>query len=131
MTTRSIVLARLAVGAAVILGVAACAPTTSEPDAGTGSTDESAQTETDTGEAASDMVVLPGTGTYVIGVDIPYGGFQLMGEPAEQPAGCTWAILDADGAASFENQGSYVFITDIAEAVTFVTDGCPDWEQFE
>jgi hypothetical protein len=131
MTTQSIVLARLAVAAAVILGVSGCAQSTSEPDAGTGGSDEPAQSETDTGETTSDMLVLPGTGTYVIGVDIPYGGFQLMGEPTEQPAGCTWAILDADGAASFENQGSYVFITDIAEAVTFVTDGCPDWEQFE
>lgn len=32
---------------------------------------------------------------------------------------------------AFADGGLYVFLTDIPEAVTFITDGCPDWEQFE
>jgi hypothetical protein len=83
------------------------------------------------GAAGGTAVVVPGTGTYVIGDEIPYGGFQLQGEPDEQPAGCTWAVLDADGGVSFHDQGSYVFLTDVPEAVTFETNGCPQWEQFE
>jgi hypothetical protein len=86
---------------------------------------------TPTEVAVGDFVVLPGTGTYAIGADAPYGGYQLHGEPDEQPPGCTWQILDGDGGVSFENTGQYVWLTDIHEAVTFVTDGCPDWEQFE
>lgn len=88
--------------------------------------------DSDAGSGSStDFVVVSGTGRYTVGVDLPYGGYQLHGEPDEQPAGCTWAILDADGAVSFENQGSYAFLTDVPEIVTFETDGCPDWEQFE
>lgn len=131
MSTHSVVLARLALSAALILGVGGCTPTAGEPDSGTGGSDDSATSETDSATGSGDMVVLAGTGTYAIGVDIPYGGFQLAGEPSEQPEGCTWSIVDAEGVASFENQGPYVFITDIPEAVTFVTSGCPDWEQFE
>ncbi len=135
----AVVIRSLAVGS-ILLGLAAglSACTTTAPDdttgTDTGTTDEGTTDEgtaSDDDEASGDLVVLSGTGSYVIGVDIPYGGFQLMGEPDEQPAGCTWAILDGDGGVSFENQGSYVFITDIPEAVTFQTDGCPDWEQFE
>lgn len=114
---------------ALSLGLAGCA---AEPGA-TGPADEATDSggENSSGDAEQSFVVLPGTGTYVIGQDIPYGGFQLHGEPDEQPAGCTWAILDADGGTTLENQGSYVFITDIHEAATFETSGCPDWEQFE
>lgn len=75
--------------------------------------------------------LFPGTGEYEIGVDIPFGGFQLLGEPAGQPDGCAWSIVDEDGAVAFENQGVYVFLTDIPEAVTFITTDCPEWEQFE
>lgn len=94
---------------------------------GTGSTDTGASEDSGGGG----FVTVSGTGRYLIGQDLPFGGYQLSGEPDEQPAGCTWQILDADGNASFENEGSYVFLTDIHEAETFVTDGCPDWEQFE
>ncbi len=82
-------------------------------------------------EEESFALVLNGTGSYMIGTEAPYGGYQLSGEPASQPDGCTWSIVDADGVVYVENQGSYAFITDIPEAVTFNTDGCPDWEQFE
>ena len=97
---------------------------TMEPDTG-----DDAETEEDDGGFIG--VTLPGTGSYAIGTDIPYGGFQLLGEPSSQPDGCTWSIVDEDGAVFVENHGPYVFITDIPEAVTFITDGCPDWEQFE
>ena len=90
----------------------------------------------DTGDDADDDgaasgVVVSGTGRYAIGTDLPYGGYQLHGEPAEQPDGCTWSIQDADGEVQFQDQGSYAFLTEVPEFVTFVTDGCPDWEQFE
>lgn len=109
-----------------VVGLILAGCTTVALDAGSGDQDGAGSDGTDSG-----MVVLPGTGSYAIGADAPYGGFQLHGEPDEQPAGCTWQILDGDGGVSFENQGSYVFLTDVPEAVTFVTDGCPDWEQFE
>ncbi len=104
--------------------LAACTPTTpADPDGG------DAPSGADGGD--SSLVTLPGTGHYAIGTEAPYGSYQLKGEPDSQPDGCTWSIEDADGSAAFENQGSYVFLTDIKEAVTFVTNGCPDWEQFE
>jgi len=125
----------------VMLGVTVvgCAATTpseqdaavsSETDSGTVQSSESDAASSDQ-DAASSFVTVSGTGRYAIGVDLPYGGYQLHGEPDEQPAGCTWAILDADGGVSFENQGSYAFLTDVPEMVTFETTGCPDWEQFE
>ncbi len=82
-------------------------------------------------EESGDFVVIPGTGRYGVGTDVPFGGYQLSGEPDEQPDGCTWSIEDDDGVVAFENQGSYVFLTDIKEGTVFVTNGCPDWEQFE
>ncbi|NYF08860.1 putative small lipoprotein YifL [Leifsonia sp. AK011] len=132
--------ARPALAAASVLlllaALAGCAPdagTDAPPsDSGAGSTTEESTDETmeDT-PADAGMVVLPGTGSYAIGTEAPYGGYQLTGEPVEVPAGCTWSIVDADGAVAFADQGGYVFLTDIPEAVTFITDGCPDWEQFE
>ncbi len=99
-------------------------------------TDTGSDTETGPDTEQSDGgsfegVTLSGDGSYSIPDQMPYGGYQLEGEPDEQPAGCTWSIQDADGDISFENTGQYVFVTDIPEAVTFVTAGCPDWQQFE
>jgi hypothetical protein len=111
----------LAAGVAVAL--AACTPTAPGGDAPGGDPD-------DQGGSFSG-VTLPGTGRYAIGTEAPFGSYQLKGEPDSQPEGCTWSIEDADGGATFADQGSYVFITDIKEAVTFVTNGCPDWEQYE
>jgi hypothetical protein len=88
-------------------------------------------TTTDEAPAVVSGAVLPGTGSYVIGTDAPYGGYQLHGEPDSQPSGCTWSIQDGDGIAVVEDQGMYAFLTDVPEYVTFVTEGCPDWEQFE
>ncbi len=126
-------------GFALALAVTACdpgptpgAPSSSDatPATSTGSVG-SDEAQASPEAANGDFIVLPGTGRYAIGTEAPLGGYQLLGEPDEQPAGCTWSIEDADGVAAFENQGQYVFLTDIKEAVTFVTDGCPDWEQFE
>lgn len=131
-----------ALGAAVLLltlALAGCetgAGTTSDAPASSGS-DTSTDTDSSTGsddasdDASAGYITLSGTGTYTIPDQMPFGGYQLQGEPDSQPAGCTWSIQDASGGHTFENQGSYVFITDIPEAVTFVTEGCPDWEQFE
>lgn len=82
-------------------------------------------------DSSGDFVVIAGTGRYAVGTDIPFGGYQISGEPASQPDGCTWSIEDADGVVAFENQGSYAFLTDIPEGSVFVTNGCPEWEQFE
>jgi len=127
---REIVVGLVVVGG-VMAGLAGCAPVDSSTgDTGSDSGDTTTEESADDG-ASADFVTVSGTGTYAIGVDIPLGGFQLQGEPDAQPEGCTWAILDADGGVTFENQGQYVFLTDIPEAVTFETAGCPDWEQFE
>ena len=127
----------LALGAALALGLSACGgPGDSDNVAPDGTTSAAASTpdagatdEATTGGFVG--VTLPGTGKYAIGTDIPYGGFEFADGVLEQPAGCTWSIVDEDGVAVFENQGQIVFITDIPEAVTFITDGCPDWVQFE
>lgn len=94
-------------------------------------TEEAMEEEAEDEDESSGMLVLAGTGSYAIGTEAPFGGYQISGEPTSQPDGCTWSIVDADGAVYTENQGSYAFLTDIPEAVTFITDGCPDWEQFE
>lgn len=118
--------------AALLLLLSACAPAEPAESTGTDSSTEQsggdgATTEDDPG---FDGVVLPGTGSYAIGVDMPYGGYELDGTDS-QPDGCTWSIQDADGVVSFADQGPFVFITDVPESVTFVTVGCPDWVQFE
>ena len=101
-----------------------CAPTVDTPTDSSAGDTTSEETET---EGA--MLVLPGTGEYQTGDTIPIGGYQLTGEPAEQPDGCTWTLYADNGDVAAENQGSYVFITDVTGK--FVTNGCPDWEQFE
>lgn len=119
---------RSACVALLAASLAGCAP--GAASSGSGGSDSGSAGDS-SGSEGTGAVVVSGTGTYAIGDEVPYGGFQLQGEPAEQPEGCTWAILDADGGVSFHDQGSYVFLTDIPEAVTFETNGCPDWEQFE
>lgn len=116
--------------ALLVIALAACAPTTPDTDSGTGTGTESddttsEETETETGG----MLVLPGTGEYQSGDTMPIGGYQLLGEPDEQPAGCSWSLYAENGDVLAENQGIYVFITDVTGK--FVTTGCPDWEQFE
>ncbi|HTL41001.1 MAG TPA: hypothetical protein VL294_05980 [Pseudolysinimonas sp.] len=121
---------RSACVALLAASLAGCAP--GAASSGSGGSDSGDSGGSDgSGTTGGTGVVVSGTGTYVIGDEIPLGGFQLQGEPADQPEGCTWAILDADGGVTFHDQGSYVFLTDIPEAVTFETNGCPDWEQFE
>lgn len=127
--------AALALALLLAGGLAACTPdtpTTTDDGASQVDTDDSTSGGDDTDDSgATSGVVVSGTGTYLIGQDLPYGGYQLSGEPVEQPAGCTWAILDGDGAVLYADQGSYAFLEDVPEYVTFQTSGCPDWEQFE
>ncbi len=126
-------------GLALVLALTGCdkdpaaeAPISSAAIAAAADTSSAQDDATDSPDGASGtFIVLPGTGRYAIGTEAPYGGYQLHGEPDSQPAGCTWSIQDEDGVAVFENQGQYAFLTDIKEAVTFVSDGCPDWEQFQ
>lgn len=119
--------------AALLAALTACTPTTpaaddTDTDTDTGSTDTGDSTTDDDGFAGA---TVSGTGSYRIPDDIPYGGYQLVGDPGLLPAGCTWSITGDDGEQVADSTGAYVFITDIPEADTFTTAGCPDWEQFE
>ena len=107
------------------------APVTDSSDSGDSSDSSSDESTTEDTGADAGMTVLPGTGSYAIGTDAPYGGYELAGGVLEQPDGCTWSIVDEDGVVTFADQGQFVFLTDIPEAVTFITNGCPDWQQFE
>lgn len=131
-------LATLSLTAFAILSLAACgdkdeASSDASFTADAAPTADAEPTEQATEDPAEASVgaLFPGTGSYAIGVDIPLGGFQVLGEPVGLPDGCTWSIVDEDGAVYVENQGVYVFLTNIPEAVTFITNGCPEWEQFE
>lgn len=109
---------------ALVVGLAGCGAPSGEDESSGESSQIGSTTEGGT-------VVLPGTGRFRIGTEAPYGGYQLVSEPDELPAGCTWSIVDADGEVQFENQGIYAFLEDVKESVTFITDGCPDWEKFQ
>ncbi|WP_435746424.1 hypothetical protein [Microbacterium sp. PMB16] len=122
------------------LTLSACGPAAPAPQDDDDSPQTSAEESSsdgddgeDSGEDSGDesMATFAGTGVYTIGDDVPYGGFQMQGEPAPVPDGCTWSIQDESGAIVVENQGAYAFLTDVPEYVTFHTDGCPEWEQFE
>ena len=111
-------------------GLAACAPTASDTDV---STDDSSETTDDTGsdDSGSDEgfagVTVSGTGDYTLPDDMPIGGYEFA-DADTQPDGCTWTIYVGDSVLS-ENTGALVFVTDVT--TRFVTDGCPDWVQFE
>lgn len=130
LSARSALVAASA-AALLLAALTACAPEAATETPATDSSESSEEATTDDTSTDSAFVTLPGTGSYAIGTEAPYGGYQLVGEPDAVPAGCTWSIVDADGAVAFADEGLYVFLTDIPEAVTFITDGCPDWEQFE
>lgn len=127
----------------VAIAAAGCAPSESAPASESapvtaptdgGEAEGSGQETSADGDSGFAGVTLPGTGSYSIGDEAPFGGYQMQGEPDAVPAGCTWSIDDAAGEptlASSENNGLYAFLTDVPEAVTFVTEGCPDWVQFE
>jgi len=118
--------------AAVLLALAGCSGTSSPPADQGSVADNGGSTEGGGDSSGSALLVLAGTGRYAIGTQAPYGGYQIKGEPDAVPPGCTWSIQDADGEVFVDqSNGIYAFITDVPEAVTFVTDGCPDWEQFE
>lgn len=123
-TASSILLVLLLAG-----GLAACAPTTDTT--GTGVDDTTSETEDDAGtqdEGGFAGVTLSGSGDYAVPADAPIGGYELPDNQDGQPEGCTWKLYQ-DDAVLAENQGSFVFITDVT--TRFVTEGCPDWVQFE
>ncbi len=105
----------------------------SDTDSSAGTSEDATGDDDGEGDGGDDFsgATLSGTGSYSIPDQAPLGGYELDGDPGTLPDGCTWQILDADGGVYVEDQGAYVFLTDIPEAVTFVTDGCPDWVQFE
>lgn len=131
MSTRSFGMLLAASALALLVG---CAPATTptEPDVGGGTpTEESTETESATTQESSavDGVTLSGTGEYMSGENMPIGGYRLVGDDSEQPAGCTWTLYLSNGDVFVQDQGNYVFITDVTGR--FVTAGCPDWQQFE
>lgn len=119
----SILLALLLVG-----GLTAC-----DPVGDTGNTGGDGSSETDTDDTETDDggfagVTLSGTGDYAVPADAPIGGYELPDNQDGQPDGCTWTLYEDENVLA-ENQGSFVFITEVT--TRFVTDGCPDWVQFE
>lgn len=112
------------------LGLAGCstpaADTSTDTGTDSGGTTQGDATTDDTGDG--NLVTISGSGDYTVGVDAPYGGYQLK-DANEQPAGCTWAVEDGDGNIQFQDQGITVFLTE--ENKFFQTSGCPDWVQFE
>lgn len=120
-------LATTAATALLALSLLGCAPTTATTDTGTDSGTDSGSESTDADSGS--LVTLSGTGDYAVPADMPIGGYQILGEPASQPDGCTWTIFDSNGEVLATDQGVYVFITDVT--ARFTTDGCGEWEQFE
>ena len=131
-TASSILLVLLLAG-----GLAACAPT-APGDGDTGNDDSSETTDDtgtdDTGSDDSDSddegfagVTVSGTGDYTLPDDMPIGGYEFA-DADTQPDGCTWSIYVGDSVLA-ENNGGLVFVTDVT--TRFVTEGCPDWVQFE
>lgn len=122
-------LTMLAATALLALTLAGCAPAadTSTGDDDTSSSDESSESGTDDGGFVG--ATLPGTGVYSTPDQAPIGSYELPDNQDGQPDGCTWTLSDADGNVLGENQGSFIFITDVT--AQFTTNGCPDWVQYE
>jgi len=123
-------IAATALLAIALTGCATGPATDTGTDTGTESGDTTEEsTETETGGFVG--VTLPGTGDYVVPDQAPIGGYELPDYQDGLPDGCTWmTYLDnGDVFGDGETNGQFVFITDVH--VRFVTDGCPDWVQFE
>ncbi|MBX3098012.1 MAG: hypothetical protein KF761_00400 [Salinibacterium sp.] len=119
----------LAAAALLALTLAGCgttAETSTDTDTGS-STDES----TDTTDGGFAGVTLPGTGDYSVPDQAPYGSYELPDYQDGLPAGCTWQTYLEDGTVFGDGvtNGQFIFITDVH--VRFVTNGCPDWVQFQ
>ena len=111
--------------------LASCTPTstddTSNDDDSSSEIEESEDDATDDG--GFDGAVLAGTGDYAVPDDAPIGGYELPDNQDGLPDGCTWTLYIANGDVLAESNGQFVFLTDVT--TRFVTDGCPDWHQFE
>ena len=124
--------ALLLMGALTACGsAAAVSDTPSDTDDASTNDGNATTTTTDDGSESFTGFTVSGTGSYTIPDQVPFGSYQLVGDPGSLPDGCTWSITDDDDEIVAESQGAYVFITDVDEASTFTTDGCPDWELFE
>ena len=122
-TASSILLVLLLAG-----GLAACAPT-APTNTDTGVTEEDAGTQDEGGdEGGFSGVTVSGTGDYATPADMPIGGYELPDNQDGQPDGCSWTLYQDENVLAAD-QGSFVFITDVT--TRFVTEGCPDWVQFE
>jgi hypothetical protein len=125
------ILAAAAATTLLALTLAGCAPAadTSTGTDGTSTSEDSPSDATTDDTSDGTLVTLAGSGDYAVGVTAPIGSYELEGSPDSQPAGCTWALEDADGTIQFQDQGPFLFITE--ENTFFQTSGCPDWVQYE
>lgn len=114
----------------LLLALAGCTtPAATGTDGTDSGTDSDTSTEETTESGSSAGVTLPGTGEYTIPDQAPIGGYELPENQDGLPEGCTWQLYLTSGELFVENQGSFVFFTDVTGK--FVTNGCPDWVQFE
>ena len=132
MTTSRIAAASILLALLLAGGLAGCAPTGPADSGDTGVNDSSetqseTETETDSDGGGFAGVTVAGTGDYTLPDDMPIGGYEFA-DADTQPDGCTWTIYVGDSVLA-ENNGALVFVTDVT--TRFVTDGCPDWVQFE
>lgn len=127
---KTVQLTALAAAALLALTLAGCTPGTST-DTGSDSDTGSSDTETDT-ESTDDGgfvgATLSGTGDYSVPDQAPIGSYELPDNQDGLPDGCTWTLYEDENVLA-ESQGSFLFITDVT--TRFVTDGCPDWVQYE
>jgi hypothetical protein len=128
------------VSALIILALIGCTPAADEStgtdDSGSSdSTEDSGTDDAGTDDAATDDggfagVTLAGTGDYTVPDQAPIGGYELPEFQDGLPDGCTWTTYEDENVlGNGVDNGQFVFLTDVT--TRFVTDGCPDWVQFE
>lgn len=112
-------------------GLAGCAPTApadTDSDDSSEMTDDTSTDDSEGDEGGFAGVTIPGTGDYALPADMPIGGYELPDNQDGLPDGCSWTIYVGDDVLA-ESNGPFLFITDVT--TRFVTEGCPDWVQFE
>lgn len=127
MTTSRTAAASILLSLLLVGGLAACAPTTDTTGPGADSETET-ETETETEDGGFVGVTVSGTGDYALPDDMPIGGYELPENQDGLPEGCSWTIYVDDDVLA-ESNGPFLFVTDVT--TRFVTEGCPDWVQFE
>lgn len=71
--------------------------------------------------APSDNTELPGTGEYLVGLDMVEGTYQ-----SEGGLGCTWVRMPVDGTAPEIGEGAGT-VTITGNDLIFITNGCEPW----